>query len=149
MSEEGCSTMMKMSCEPLIKAIIGGMSQRGLQSGKLVKGQMPLLVEVCRLCMIITHWAGEHHTYFWKLGVDRVLLNLLLNFHETNQPWNFLPLVEQISIAAEGLNMNVHLPLRPYIWEILGCLAAHCPEDLNPKKHGSEANINLLIACAW
>ncbi|KAF9673025.1 hypothetical protein SADUNF_Sadunf11G0105400 [Salix dunnii] len=41
------------------------------------------------------------------------------------------------------------LVLRPYMWDILGCLAIHCREDFNPKIHGRELLIDILIRCAW
>ncbi|KAL7217359.1 hypothetical protein ACSBR1_029123 [Camellia fascicularis] len=147
-NEQGCSKMMKMCCEPIVKSIINGLSSWSSHSGKIPKDQMALLVEVCRLALI-TRWAGEHHNYFWKLGIGNVLLNLLLNnFHKTHQPQTFLSLEEQIATAQKGLSANFLLVLRPFIWDILGGLAAHCPEDVNAKMHGDEVCVNLLITCA-
>lgn len=144
-NEQGCSKMMKMCCEPIVKSIINGLSSWSSHSGKIPKDQMALLVEVCRLALI-TRWAGEHHNYFWKLGIGNVLLNLLLNnFHKTHQPQTFLSLEEQIATAQKGLSANFLLVLRPFIWDILGGLAAHCPEDVNAKMHGDEVCVNLLI----
>ncbi|KAK3042586.1 hypothetical protein RJ639_000838 [Escallonia herrerae] len=155
-SEQGCSRLMKMCCEPLINAIISGMSDWSLVSGKLTKQQISLFGEACRLAMI-TRWAGEQHKHFWKLGVEKVLLQLLLNNnHETFLSQNLevliftfvLSLDQQIAIANKGGRGSSHLFLRPYIWDILGWLATNCAEDFDPKKLGNELNINMLITCA-
>lgn len=144
-SEQGCLKMLRMCCEPLIQAIINGMSSCSLHSGKLSKDQMSITLEACRLAMI-TRWAGEHHTYFWKFGVDRILLDLLLNnCHKNYEVQHLLSLKEKIEIAQEGLDTNFLLVLRPYIWDILGGLAAHWEEDLNPKMHENEFHIDILI----
>ncbi|PSS03165.1 BTB/POZ domain-containing protein [Actinidia chinensis var. chinensis] len=147
-NEEGCSTMMTLCSEPIVRAIINGLNSWSSHSGKISKDQMSLLMEACRLALI-TRWEGEHHNYFWKLGVDRILLNLLLNnFRNTSQSQQFSSLKEQIAAAQHGLNQNFHPVLRPFIWDILGGLAAHCLEDFDPKMHGNELCINVLITCA-
>ncbi|KAK2971978.1 hypothetical protein RJ640_004998 [Escallonia rubra] len=147
-SEQGCSRLMKMCCEPLINAIISGMSDWSLVSGKLTKQQISLFGEACRLAMI-TRWAGEQHNHFWKLGVEKVLLQLLLNNNqETFLSQNLASLDQQIAIANKGGSASPLLFLRPYIWDILGWLATNCAEDFDPKKLGNELNINMLITCA-
>ncbi|KAK3033096.1 hypothetical protein RJ639_036455 [Escallonia herrerae] len=147
-SEQGCSRLMKMCCEPLINAIISGMSDWSLVSGKLTKQQISLFGEACRLAMI-TRWAGEQHKHFWKLGVEKVLLQLLLNNnHETFLSQNLASLDQQIAIANKGQSASSLLFLRPYIWDILGWLATNCAEDFDPKKLGNELNINMLITCS-
>ncbi|KAL6975090.1 hypothetical protein U1Q18_023885 [Sarracenia purpurea var. burkii] len=146
-NEQGCSKMIALCCEPIVIAIINGMNCWRSQSGKVPKEQMSLLTEACRLALI-TRWEGEHHNYFWKGGIDRVLLNLLLNnFHKTYQSSQFLSLDELIATAQQNLSENF-LVLRPFIWDILGGLAAHCLENFNPKTHGNEHCITLLIICA-
>ncbi|CAK9157782.1 unnamed protein product [Ilex paraguariensis] len=148
MSEQGSFKMVILCCEPLVKAIICGMSNLSLHSGKLAKDQMILVMEACRLTRI-ARWAGEHHSYFWKLGVGRVLIDLLLNnFHKIHQSQLNWSLKEQIVMAQEGLNANFLLVLRPYVWDILGWLAANCAQDFDPKMHGDELHINILIICA-
>ncbi|GAV74880.1 BTB domain-containing protein [Cephalotus follicularis] len=144
--EYGFSKMMSF-CQPLVEAIISGMSGWSLHSGKLPGDSMSLLGEACRLALI-TRWEGEHHIYFWKKGIDRILLDLLVeNFHK-KQSQHLLSLEEQISIAREGLNANYLHALRPYIWDILGCLATHCGEDFDPSIHGNEMHISILITSA-
>ncbi|KAK9275896.1 hypothetical protein L1049_023170 [Liquidambar formosana] len=84
-SEQGCLEMMSLCCEPIVEAIISAMCGWSSSSGKVANDQMSLLVEACHLARI-TRWAGEHHIYFWKLGIDRVLLDLLLdNCHKRNK----------------------------------------------------------------
>ncbi|XP_059662288.1 BTB/POZ domain-containing protein At1g04390 isoform X2 [Cornus florida] len=146
-NEQARLQMMKMCCEPIIKAIICVMSSLSIHSGKVARNQLFLSMEACRLALI-TRWPGEHHNYFWRLGVDNVLVNLLLNnFHKFKQSQHFLSVKEQIVIAQEGLNANF-LVLRPFIWDILGWLAAHCNEDFNPEMYGNQLCINILMTCA-
>ncbi|XP_048425761.1 BTB/POZ domain-containing protein At1g04390 isoform X4 [Pyrus x bretschneideri] len=143
-NEEICVQMMSLGCKPIIKVIISGMSEWNSHSRKVSNDQMSLLEEACRLALI-TRWEGEHHIYMWKQGIDKILLDLLLeNFH--NQPYKCsMSLDEQMVIAKEGLNANYLLVLRSYIWDILGWLAIHCGEDFNPER---EIYINILITCA-
>ncbi|XP_015166431.1 BTB/POZ domain-containing protein At1g04390-like isoform X2 [Solanum tuberosum] len=147
-SEQGCSKIIKLSCDPIVKAIITLMSKWSLDAGKLAKDQMSILVEACRLALI-TRWEGDHHFYFWKAGVDRVLLRLIIgNSDTTQQSLHSLSLQEQIVKLEEVFDTDVLLPLRPYVWDILGCLTANCMEDFFPKMHGNETVFNVLVVCA-
>lgn len=144
-NEQKCLHMMSLCCQPIIEAIISGLSDWRSHSRKVTSDQMSLLVEACRLALI-TCWAGEHHISFWKQGIDKILLDLLLeSFH--NQSYQLsMSLDEQVATAKEGLNANYLLVLRSYVWDILGWLATHCGEDFNPE---SDFYFDILIACAW
>ncbi|XP_009601254.1 BTB/POZ domain-containing protein At1g04390 isoform X1 [Nicotiana tomentosiformis] len=147
-SEQGCSKINKSSCEPFVKAVITLMSNWSFDAGKLAKCQMSILVEACRLALI-TRWAGDHQFYLWKAGVDGVLLSLLIgNSDTTQQSLHSLSLQEQIVKLEEVFDKYVLLPLRPYVWDILGWLAANCMEDFSPKMHGNETSFNALVICA-
>lgn len=146
-SEQGCLKMMSFCCETIVKAIVSGMSGWSSSSGKVPNDQMSLLVEACRLALI-TRWAGEHHIYFWNSGIDRVLLDLLLDDCHKNQLSQHSLLDELISKSQEGLNANFLPALRPFVWDILGWLAAHCDEDYNPDIHINELCFRILITCA-
>ncbi|XP_022734845.1 BTB/POZ domain-containing protein At1g04390 isoform X2 [Durio zibethinus] len=142
--EQQCIKMTSICSGPLTEAIIGGMRVWSLGSGKVANDQMCLLDEACRLALI-TRWPGEHHNCVWVQGIDKVLLDLLLeNFHKEHP----LSSEEQISIAQEGLDTNFLLALRPYIWEILGWLAVHCTKDFRPSTYQNELYIDMLITCA-
>jgi len=134
--------------EALVEAIICGMTETRLSSKKIGNNHGSLSVEACQLALI-TRWAGDHHTNFWKQGIDRVLLNLLIENIQDQLFEPVLSLEKQIYIAKEGLKGNYHLGIRSYLWDILGWLTIHCGENLNPCTHGSELCINLLITCAW
>ncbi|XVF79405.1 hypothetical protein PTKIN_Ptkin14bG0219700 [Pterospermum kingtungense] len=100
--EQCCIKMSSLCSGPLTKAIIGGMRSLSLGSGKVANDQMSLLAEACRLALI-TRWPGEHHKCFWEQGIDKVLLDLLLeNFDKQASAHPFSP-EEQMSIAKEGL----------------------------------------------
>lgn len=124
--------MIEFCCEPIVIAIINAMSNWRFHFGKVPKDQMHLLMQACRLSLI-TRWSGKHQKYFWKLGIEKVLLNLLLNSHQPHQSQQLLSLEEQIALAQRGLEAKFLIDLRPYVWDILGGLAAHCPEDFKPK----------------
>jgi len=134
--------------EALVEAIICGMTENRLISKKIGNNHGSLSVEACQLALI-TQWAGDHHTNFWSQGIDKVLLNLLIENSQDQLFEPILSLEKQIYMAKEGLKANYHLGLRSYVWDILGWLTIHCGENLNPYTRGSELSINLLITCAW
>lgn len=139
------------SCyEPFVKAIVCGMNEWSLNSGKLAGDKMSLLAEACRLALI-TCWTGNHHEYFWKQNIDKVLLDLLFENPRSKLYQPFLSLQEQISIGRECLNADYLLGLRTYVWDILGWLVIHCQEDFNPETQGNgkELYMDILISCAW
>ncbi|KAL2473204.1 BTB/POZ domain-containing protein [Forsythia ovata] len=147
-NKRGCLKMIKICGEPLVKAIISGMRDCNSHSEKLAKNQMSIVEEACRLALI-TRWAGDHHIYFWKAGVDRVLLDLLLgNYDKIHQLQQKLSVKEQIVVVREGLNTNFSLSLRPYAWDILGWIATKCAEDFNYGALGNEYHLKILIMCA-
>lgn len=123
---------------------------RSLSSEKVPADQVPLVVEACRLASI-TCWEGEHRSYFWKLGIDRVLLDLILiNFNkELSQPLTQCQFEELIAAARKGLYVDGLLIARPYIWNILGSLLTHCGESFSFGIHEDGCYLNVLIACAW
>ncbi|CAH9073645.1 unnamed protein product [Cuscuta epithymum] len=153
MSEKECSTVIKICGEPVVEAILAGMARmrKFYPSLKEQKKQMPILVKTCSLALI-TRWAGEHHHYFWKAGICEVLLRLFMdNFNKDYHSFQSLPLREKIGIiqSNEALQTNFCLPLRPYVWDILGHLATNSDEGCNPVMHGHEACLKTLVLCAW
>ncbi|XP_061344608.1 BTB/POZ domain-containing protein At1g04390 isoform X2 [Gastrolobium bilobum] len=146
-SQENCLKMVDLCGEALVDAIICGMRETRLSSKKIGNNHGSLLGEACQLALI-TRWTGDHHTSFWKQGIDKVLLNLLIENIQDQSPELVLSLEKQISMVKEGLKANYHLGLRSYLWDILGGLSIHCGENLNSCTHGSELHINLLITCA-
>lgn len=136
-----------MCCEPIVKSIVHGMSGSTLQCGKIANDHLALLREACKLALI-TRWAGEHHIYFWKNGICRVLLNLLRK-NVQDKPFECsLSLEEHMCFVKKLLDENHLLVLRPFIWDILGWLAMHGGEDFNPGLYENELHIDTLITCA-
>ncbi|XP_019443732.1 PREDICTED: BTB/POZ domain-containing protein At1g04390 isoform X2 [Lupinus angustifolius] len=146
-SGEDLSKAMDLCGEAIVDAIICGMKETVLSSKKNGNNHSSLLVEACQLALI-TRWSGDHHIRFWKQGIDRVILNLLVKNIPDQSTEHVLSLEKQISMAKEGLKANYHLGLRSHLWDILGWLAIHCGENFNPYTYGSELHINLLITCA-
>ncbi|KAL5079090.1 hypothetical protein RYX36_007511 [Vicia faba] len=148
-SQGNCLKVMDLCGDALVDAIICGMRETGPSSKKIENNYGSILVEACKLALI-TRWAGDHHIRFWKQGIDRVLLSLLIeNIHDQSVEL-VLPLEKQISMVKEGLKVNYHVAPRSYVWDILGWLTIHCGENSNPYSytHESELHINLLILCA-
>ncbi|KAK8261401.1 hypothetical protein V6Z12_D13G184700 [Gossypium hirsutum] len=145
--EQRCIKMTSLCSGPLIKAIIGGMRVWRLGSGKGVNDLVSLLDEACRLALI-TRWPGEHHNHFWEQGIDKVLLDLLLENFDKQASEHPLTPQARISIAQQGLDTNFLIALRPYIWEIFGWLAVHCRKDFRPSADRNELYIDMLITCA-
>ncbi|XP_047337761.1 BTB/POZ domain-containing protein At1g04390 [Impatiens glandulifera] len=149
-NKPGCSTVMKICCEPIVRAILGAMSTWSFKAEKLSKERLSFLMEACRLALI-TRWEGDHHSYFWELGFDKVLLSLLsegFDSRKVEQYQNLETLEEQLSMARKGLRSNILIALRPFIWDILGGLATHCNEGFNPNELRNDSCLNILIACA-
>ncbi|KAL5703355.1 hypothetical protein ACHQM5_028456 [Ranunculus cassubicifolius] len=145
-SEKGWLRIAQMRCESIVKAIVDAMTPTNSSSVKIASDQVSLVAEACKLALI-TRWAGEHHIYFWKFGIDKILLDLLIeNFHKTKHSPNFMSLRKLIDTARKGLDTNHISVLRPYVWPILGWLATHCPEDFTPNTHGNHS-LDVLITC--
>ncbi|XP_076887955.1 BTB/POZ domain-containing protein At1g04390-like [Bidens hawaiensis] len=144
-NEEGRFTMIESYSETLVKSIIGGLNSWSLHSGKLTKEQMSLIKVACCVCKIVCY-PGKHHNYFWKLGIESVLLKLLLDDSHINQIPDHLN--EPEVIARDGLSANFLPSIKPHVWDILGGLAAHCAEDLTAQMVKSENHLKVLITCA-
>ncbi|KAL4579921.1 hypothetical protein LXL04_016092 [Taraxacum kok-saghyz] len=141
-SEEGRSKMIESYCEPLVKAIINGLK---LHSGKLTKDMMSLIKVSCCVSKIICY-PGKHHGHFWKLGIESLLLNLLVDdFYIKKLPQQ---LEELADVARDGLSANFLPAIKPHVWDILGGLAAHCAQDFHANMVKNELHLNFLITCA-
>ena len=139
---------MSSFCEPIASAILNAMTECSLQPATVTNNQIWLLEEASRLALI-TRWAGQHHNYFWKHGIDRALLHLLLGKCPKQLYECTLSLEDQINIAREGLKSNYFPGLRVYIWEILGSLATNFNEDVYLNKSSNRPLIDMLLSCAW
>lgn len=141
--------MIELYCEPLVKAIINGLSNWNLHLGKLTKDQMSLIRGACCVSKIIC-WPGKHHSYFWKRGIESVLLKLLLDdFHIKQLSEQFSSSDELAAMARDALSANFLPVVKPHVWDILGGLAANCAEDFTAQMLKSEIHFNILITCAW
>lgn len=118
-------------------------------SGKSAKIQSSLMEEACRLASI-TLWAGDHHMHFWKAGVDRVLIDLLLeDYPKIHKMQPEISLSDLIIIVRESHKAKPLHSYRPYVWDILGGLAVNCAGNINHKVQGNELRLKVLIICAW
>ncbi|KAI3456713.1 hypothetical protein Pfo_013376 [Paulownia fortunei] len=148
LSRRGCIKMMNICCEPLVKAVISAMKDWSSLSEIRAKSQLSVMEEACRLASI-TRWPGYHHIYFWKAGVDRLLLDLLLEIYpKIHLLQRELSVTDLIIIVRESHNANLPLSFRPYLWDILGGLAANCAENFNHEMHGNELQLKVLVICA-
>ncbi|KAL0306141.1 UNVERIFIED_CONTAM: BTB/POZ domain-containing protein [Sesamum radiatum] len=148
LSRRGCEKMMRICCEPLVKAVMSTMNNWRSESEKLDKSQMSVMEEACRLASI-ARWAGDHHSYLWKYGVDRLFLDLLVDNHTKIQKLQReLSVHDLITVVQESQSANLPLSFRPYLWDILGGLAANCAENIDLERHGNELRLSVLIICA-
>uniref|UniRef100_A0A1D1XNL2 BTB/POZ domain-containing protein At1g04390 n=1 Tax=Anthurium amnicola TaxID=1678845 RepID=A0A1D1XNL2_9ARAE len=140
-SEKGCSILTSLCCEPLVQGIIDAMSGWRLShSEKVPNDHIPLVTAACRMALM-TRWPGVHHAYFWKLGIDNVLLDLLLGNYKRSCQLN----VPDELRAATCDNIT---DIRNYIWDILGWLAIHCDYDFHSCNEGKMSSLDTLIHCA-
>ncbi|XP_073154137.1 BTB/POZ domain-containing protein At1g04390-like [Henckelia pumila] len=147
LSRRGCIKMMNIYSEPLVKAVIMELKNWKLQSEKLTESEMDVVKEACRLASV-TRWAGDHHQYFWKEGVDRVLLDLLLDNYDEIHQMLLESSVNDLAIKVrQGLSANFKLSLRPYVWDILGGLAANCSGNFNCEMHKNKFQLKVLVIC--
>ncbi|KAK9138896.1 hypothetical protein Sjap_009490 [Stephania japonica] len=146
-SQECCVTMMSLGGKSIITATIKALSGWRICNGKVSKEQMLLLVEACSLALV-TRWPGDHHSLFWELGIDRVLLELLLGHsHQIVLLGPTLSMEGVIALALEGINSSHLVVIRPYVLDIVGWLATNCTESFNPETHSNINCLNILIAC--
>lgn len=142
-SAEGCSVLTSLHCEPIVQGVISALGGWRSGSEKVPADQMTLLMEACRTASM-TRWAGNHHSCFWNLGIDKVLVDILLgNCSEAYQT--------QVASSSEELIAKIYdnnTNARPYIWDILGWLAIHCEDEFLPKTEGRLWSVHILISCA-
>lgn len=113
-------------------------------SNNIPTDQIPLVMEASRTALI-TRWAGNHHSFFWTLEIDNVLLDNLVG----NCSGKYLT---QAMFLSDELITKVYdnvTSIRPYLWDILGWLATYCNEDFLPKMKGGLSCLDALIFCAW
>ncbi|KAK9141327.1 hypothetical protein Scep_011008 [Stephania cephalantha] len=146
-SQECCARMMSLGGKSIITAIIRALSGWRICNGKVPKEQMLLMVEACSLALV-TRWPGDHHSLFWELGIDRVLLELLLGHsHQIILLGPTLSMEGVIALALEGINSGHLVGIRPYVLDIVGWLATNCTESFNPEIHSNINCLNILITC--
>uniref|UniRef100_A0A9I9CYQ0 At1g04390 ARM repeat domain-containing protein n=1 Tax=Cucumis melo TaxID=3656 RepID=A0A9I9CYQ0_CUCME len=102
-NEETGLKRMSSCCEPVVKAIINAIDECSLQPEIVTNQQTCVLEEASRLVALITRWAGQHHNYFWKHGIDRALLCLLLGKCPKQLYEGILSLEDEIHIVRDGL----------------------------------------------
>ena len=134
--------MSSLCCEPLVRAIISGMSVRGMNFEEYSGEQLSLIRKACRLALI-TRWRGEHHILFWKHEIGIVLLDLLKPEFPHYPLW-----CDDQRLASIFYTCNL-LALRKYAWDVLGWLATHCKEGLDPEELGNQSCVDMLITSSW
>lgn len=133
--------MMDICCDRFVKAVISAMNSDCVES---------ILVEACHLASSLTGWAGDHHLYFWRERVDRILLDLLLkDYKKIHQLHHESSVEDLITMVQQSCSANVPDSVRPYIWDILGKLAANFVENMKLEMQGDEFQLKILIICAW
>ncbi|XP_072954227.1 BTB/POZ domain-containing protein At1g04390 isoform X2 [Typha angustifolia] len=143
-SAKGCTRLTMLCCEPLVQGVTKAMGGwRSSSSRRVPADQMPLVIEACRTALM-TRWAGDHHHCFWVHEIDQILLNILIGNCASTYP---MPPVfsskELLAMVADNCS-DTH----PYVWDILGYLAANSEEDFHPRTTGEFCHLDILLSCA-
>uniref|UniRef100_A0A6V7QWY9 BTB domain-containing protein n=1 Tax=Ananas comosus var. bracteatus TaxID=296719 RepID=A0A6V7QWY9_ANACO len=143
-SAKGCSMLTSLNCEAIVQEInraLGGW--RSSSCKRIPQDQIPLVIEACRTALM-TRWVGPHHSFFWANKIDKILLDILIgNCITKNQTQVLLSSENLLSLVSDNITSA-----QPFIWDILGYLAAHCEEDFHPKSEGKPLFLDILISCA-
>ncbi|RWW03712.1 hypothetical protein GW17_00033107 [Ensete ventricosum] len=143
-SGDACSMLNGSYCEPIIQGLVGAMGGwRSSCSKRVPSDQLPLVLEACRAALL-TRWAGNHHSYFWKHEIDRVLLDILLGDCTVSYE-------AKVALSSDELVAIIYdntADTRPFVWDILGNLAVHCKEEFLSKTKGALCYLDFLISCA-
>ncbi|KAJ0975788.1 hypothetical protein J5N97_017753 [Dioscorea zingiberensis] len=143
-SAKGCHMLISLYCEPVVQGIISAMSESMSPSSKKDRrDQMPLRMEAFRVALI-TCWNGDHHLYFWKLGIDKVLFD---NLFGDCSIMNLIQNPLQAEVLLSKIN-ECYVDTKAYIWDILGWLALHCEDEFLPKTEGGFCYLKVLISSA-
>ncbi|WOL16222.1 BTB/POZ domain-containing protein [Canna indica] len=143
-SEDACSMLISLYCEPVVQGIIGAMGGwRSSCSKRVPSDQLSLVLEACRAARL-TRWAGNQHSCLWKYEIHRVLLDILLGdctlIHQGKAE---LSPDELVAVIYDNTAET-----RPFVWDILGYLAVHCEENFLSKTDGAFGHLDFLIYCA-
>ncbi|PKA62110.1 BTB/POZ domain-containing protein [Apostasia shenzhenica] len=142
-SQEGCSKLSGTYCEAIVQGIVAAMAEWLLPDSKKGSADHMILVkEACKAALMV-RWPGNHQLYFWKYDVDGVLLEILTG--KTCTSFNQM-VFQPEEVVAEICDSSTEI--RPYIWDILGWIAVHCPEDFVPKVQGKVGSLDALINIA-
>lgn len=137
-SAKGCHMLINVYCEPVVQGIISALSEPSTYVQSAVR-------MVAFHVALIACWSGDHHLCFWKLGIDKVLFDILLgDCSMININQNPLPTEMLFSKIYE-----CHVGVRAYIWEILGWLAIYCEDKFLFKTDQRFWYLKVLISCAW
>ncbi|XP_018681252.2 BTB/POZ domain-containing protein At1g04390-like isoform X2 [Musa acuminata AAA Group] len=143
-SGDACSMLNGLYCEPIIQGLVGALGGwRSSCSKRVPSDQLPLVLEACR-ATLLTRWAGNHHSYFWKHEIDRVLLDILLGDCTVSYE-------AKVALSSDELVAIIYdntADTRPFVWDILGNLAVYCKEDFLSKTKGALCYLDFLISCA-
>ncbi|KAH7654418.1 BTB/POZ domain-containing protein [Dioscorea alata] len=135
-SVKGCHMLINVYCEPVVQGIISALSEPSAY------GQSAIRMGAFRVALIAC-WSGDHHLCFWKLGIDKVLFDILLgDCSMININQNPLPTEMLFSKIYE-----CHVGERAYIWEILGWLAMYCEDKFLFKTDQRFWYLKVLISC--
>lgn len=136
-SAKGCHMLISVYCEPVVQGIINAMSEPST-----TYGQTALRMGAFRAALIAC-WSGDHHLCFWRLGIDKVLFDILLgDCSMININQNPLPTEMLFSKVYE-----CYVGVRAYIWDTLGWLAIYCEDEFLPKTDQRLCYLKVLISC--
>eukprot|EP01018_Ginkgo_biloba_P030199 Gb_04418 [translate_table: standard] len=152
-SATGCTAMAGTHLGAFVEGIIKAMGEwRSCLHEKWPPDLEMLVMEACRAANALLRWRGEHHSCFWKMGIEGILSDLLLYDHSDSQQWSKSMIDihhdQQGDTVINKFHINKHPVIRPLLWDILGWLAMHSEVNLDSTISRKKESINKLISFA-
>lgn len=151
-SVSGCNAMAGPHLRHFVEGIIQALVEwRSFPHEKWPPDLEMLVIEACRTANALLRWSGDHHSYFWKMGIEKVLSDLLLSDNSDGQQWSKCGDVyqgQQVDTVIRNFHINKHPIIRPHLWDILGWLAIHCEVNLDSTISVKKESLLRLISFA-
>lgn len=151
-SVSGCNAMAGPHLGPFVESIIQALVEwKSFPHEKWPPDLEMLVIEACRTANALLRWSGDHHSYFWKMGIEKVLSDSLLSDNSDGQQWSKCGDVyqgQQVDTVIRNFHINKHPVIRSHLWDILGWLAIHCEANLDSTISVKKESLLRLISFA-
>lgn len=110
-----------------------------------------VVVEAAYAISVILRWAGDQHSVFLELGIERTLFKLLSERESSMNTKSSEHMPEEVDNKWKFRGAaKVTSSLWPLLWEIVGCLAIHCRQSAGKvEKYFESCDFGGLVVYAW